>query len=69
MKLLMYLGNDLIDAIIIQREDLQQPGYLGKFKRCLKQKYEDLIQQFQDAPEFLIETDPVQLPDELKNAS
>jgi hypothetical protein len=55
----MYLGNDLIDAIPIQREDLRQPGYLGKFKRCLKQKYEDLLKQFQEAPEFLIETDPI----------
>ena len=59
----MYLGNDLIDAVPIQREDLRQPGYLGKFKRYLKQKYEDMIKQFQDAPEFLIETDPVQVPD------
>ena len=65
----MYLGNDLIEAIPIQREDLRQPGYLGKFKRCLKIKYEELIKQFSDAPEFLIETDPVNLHEELKKVS
>ena len=59
MRLMMYLGNDLLDAIPIQRESLRQPGYLGKFKRFLKQKYESLIQQYGDSPEFLVETDPI----------
>lgn len=62
----MYLGNDLIEAIPLQREGLRQPGYLGKFKRYLKKKYEDLILQVQEGPEFLIETDPLILKEEEK---
>ncbi len=62
----MYLGNDLIDAIPLQPEGLRQPGYLGKFKRCLKKKYEELITQFQDSPEFLIETDPINFDEKEK---
>lgn len=68
MKLMMYLGNDLIEAIPVQPEGLRQPGYLGKFKRCLKKKYEELIIQFQENPEFLIETDPIEFKEERKTA-
>ena len=41
----MYLGNDLLEAVPILREDLRNPGYLGKFKRYLKKKYEETINQ------------------------
>jgi hypothetical protein len=59
MKLMMYLGNDLIEAIPLQKEALRQPGYLGKFKRNLKIKYSELISQCPEPPEFLvIEPDP-----------
>ena len=54
MKLMMYLGNDLIEAIPLQKEALHQPGYLGKFKRSLKMKYRELIGQFPEPPEFLV---------------
>jgi hypothetical protein len=59
----MYLGNDLVEAVPIHREDLQQPGYLGKFKRYLKEKYQELLMQTGDSPEFLIETDPITIPE------
>lgn len=54
MKLMMYIGNDLIEAVPLQQESLRQPGYLGKFKRNLKIKYSELINQSQQPPEFLV---------------
>jgi len=54
MKLMMYLGNDLIEAIQLNDKDLRIPGYLGKFKRSLKLKYNELLQQSPEPPEFLV---------------
>jgi hypothetical protein len=54
MQLMMYLGNDLIDSISIDFHLLSQPGYLGKFKRVLKNKHAELIQQSFAQPEFLV---------------
>lgn len=54
MKLLMYLGNDLIEAVPVDDKDVRIPGYLGKFKRNLKVKYSELIQQTATNPEFLV---------------
>ena len=52
MKLMMYIGNDLIEAVPLQQENLRLPGYLGKFKRSLKMKYGELISQSPQPPEF-----------------
>ncbi|TMI95439.1 MAG: hypothetical protein E6H06_06570 [Bacteroidetes bacterium] len=54
MKLMMYIGNDLIEAVPLQQENLRLPGYLGKFKRSLKMKYSELISQSPQPPEFLV---------------
>jgi len=54
MQLMMYIGNDLIEAVPLEHEYIPRPGYLGSFKRNLKQKYSDLIRQFSDPPEFLV---------------
>jgi hypothetical protein len=54
MTLLMYLGNDLIEAVPVSNEKLSQPGYLGSYKRQLKQKYFLLLQQSSVEPEFLV---------------
>jgi hypothetical protein len=54
MKLMMYIGNDLIEAIPLDLSLIPKPGYVGGFKRNLKIKYKELIQQFPDPPEFLI---------------
>jgi len=54
MKLMMYIGNDLIEAVPLQQESLRQPGYLGRFKRNLKIKYRELISQSAVPPEFLV---------------
>jgi hypothetical protein len=51
---MMYLGNDLIESIPLNVQDLRVPGYLGKFKRTLKLKYSELLQMAQEPPEFLV---------------
>jgi hypothetical protein len=51
---MMFIGNDLIEAIPLQKEGLRQPGYLGKFKRNLKMKYSELINQSPQPPDFLV---------------
>ncbi len=50
----MYLGNDLIEAVPLNDRDLRVPGYLGKFKRHLKLKYQELLKMTPDQPEFLV---------------
>ncbi len=54
MQLMMYLGNDLIDSIPVNFDLLSQPGYLGRFKRMLKNKHAELIQQSPTQAEFLV---------------
>ena len=54
MQLMMYIGNDLIEAVPLSEERVSQPGYLGKFKRMLKDKYADLIRESKTPPEFLV---------------
>ncbi len=54
MKLMMYIGNDLIESIPLDLEKIAKPGYVGSFKRKLKMKYKELIGQFPDPPEFLV---------------
>jgi hypothetical protein len=54
MQLMMYLGNDLIESVPVNEEHVSQPGYLGRFKRMLKEKYADLIRESQMHPEFLV---------------
>jgi hypothetical protein len=51
---MMYLGNDLIEAVPLEQERIPKPGYLGSFKRNLKEKYRELILQFAEPPEFLV---------------
>ena len=52
--LMMFLGNDLIESIPLNSKDIQQPGYVGNFKRLLKTKHSELLQGSPDHPEFLI---------------
>lgn len=54
MQLMMYIGNDLIEAIPLQSESIPQPGYLGQFKRLMKEKYAQLINESEVRPEFLV---------------
>ncbi len=54
MQLMMYLGNDLIDSVPVNMYDLSKPGYLGRFKRQLKQRHLELIQEANEQPDFLV---------------
>ena len=54
MQLMMYIGNDLIEAVPLEDSRIQKPGYIGQFKRNLKIKYRELIQQYSNPPEFLV---------------
>ena len=54
MELLMYIGNDLIESMPVNFTRLSEPGYLGRFKRILKQKHWELIQQSGREPEYLV---------------
>ena len=54
MQLMMYLGNDLIEAVSVDVTRISIPGYLGNFKRQLKQKYQSLLQETAEQPEFLV---------------
>jgi hypothetical protein len=54
MELMMYLGNDLIESVPIRLDQLSQPGYLGKYKRVLKEKHAQLISESCTGPEFLV---------------
>jgi hypothetical protein len=54
MQLMMYIGNDLIEAVPLDKEQVPVPGYLGTIKRHLKEKYQELIMESSSAPEFLV---------------
>ena len=54
MQLMMYIGNDLIEAVPLDPVRIPKPGYLGSFKRGLKVKYRELIKQYTTPPDFLV---------------
>lgn len=58
MQLMMYIGNDLIESVILDNARIPKPGYVGSIKRSLKIKYNELISQSIEKPEFLV-TEPV----------
>ena len=54
MQLIMYLGNDMIESLPVNDRELSIPGYLGRFKRQLKQRHFQLIQETGAEPEYLV---------------
>ena len=54
MQLMMYIGNDLIEAVPLEKEQVPVPGYLGNIKRHLKEKYSSLLEETAERPEFLV---------------
>jgi hypothetical protein len=54
MKLMMYIGNDLIEAVQLEDDKIRIPGYVGDYKRSLKIKYQELISQHSNPPDFLV---------------
>jgi len=69
MQLMMYIGNDLIEAVPLHKEGLRTPGYLGKFKRNLKMKYSELISQSPQQPDFLVIEPALVMPQTNKDNS
>jgi hypothetical protein len=51
---MMYLANDFIDAVPLCPESITLPGYVGKMKKKLQEKYNSLINQAKVEPEFLV---------------
>ena len=54
MQLMMYIGNDLIESVPLDRERVPVPGYLGNIKRQLKEKYHEIIMESSERPDFLV---------------
>ena len=54
MKLMMYIGNDFIEAINLDINRISKPGYVGQFKRTLKIEYRNLIEERNNKPDFLV---------------
>ena len=54
MELMMYVGNDHIDSIPLNKTKIPVPGYLGHLKRHLKEKHSGLLEETGVSPEFLI---------------
>jgi hypothetical protein len=54
MQLMMYIGNDLIETVAVDVSRLSIPGYLGGYKRQLKQKYKELLLETAEQAEFLV---------------
>ena len=54
MQLMMYIGNDHIETVSLDRERISKPGYLGTFKRNFKVKYKDLISQYGSPADFIV---------------
>ena len=54
MQLMMYIGNDHIESVSLDKEKISKPGYLGTFKRNLKVKYKDLISQYGSPADFMV---------------
>lgn len=51
---MMYVGNDHIDSVPLNKTRIPVPGYLGQLKRQLKEKHAVLLQETGSSPEFLI---------------
>ena len=54
MQLMMFIGNDRIESVSLDKEKISKPGYLGTFKRSLKMKYKDLISQHGSPADFMV---------------
>lgn len=59
MQLLMYLNNDCIDSVPIDKSCITLPGYMGHFIKMLRQKHERLLLRSGGEPEFLVYSFPV----------
>ena len=54
MQLMMYIGNDLVESVPLDRNKVTIPGYVGTLKRELEQRHDAEISHTIEEPEFLI---------------
>lgn len=54
MQLMMYIGNDFIEAVKLDPDRVCKPGYLGTFKRNLKMKYKEEISMHGSPADFIV---------------
>ena len=53
MFLFMFVGDELIESVPLQKEMISKPGYVGNFKRRLQVKYRELFFR-NPKPEFFV---------------
>lgn len=53
MNLLMYVGDELVESVPLEKEMISKPGYLGNFKRRLQNKYREVFPNA-PKPEFFV---------------
>lgn len=54
MKLILYIGDRLIESVNLDATRISKPGYLGQFKRTLKLKYKEVIREENEKTNFLV---------------
>jgi hypothetical protein len=54
MELVMYLENQLIETVPLEKGFLPTPGYVRHFVRMLRKRHKLLIEQTSSEPEFLV---------------
>jgi hypothetical protein len=54
MKLIMYLNNQLIDAVPLNLVEITWPGYIGRIKRDLETKHRELIRSSAKLPDYFV---------------
>lgn len=54
MKLIMYLNNQLIDAVPLNLVAITWPGYIGRIKRELESKHKDLLKTSPKLPDYFV---------------
>ena len=50
----MYVGNDFIGDIVLEKQKITVPGYVGNRKRELIEQNKELLLHNQQEPEFLL---------------
>jgi len=59
MKLVMYVGNDFIAAVPLEKERITQPGYVGSLKRERLEQHAEVVVYASQEPDFLVVRFPI----------
>lgn len=55
MRLMMAIGDQVIDSVAVEPHRCKQPGYLEAMQRCLKIKHLEVLAKAKEAPEFYLQ--------------